>query len=78
MPKTSAVVPGQTDAEPIMIHANHSNMVKFTSSHDSEFVTISETLQIMVRDAENTVMFRWDEETRVNAGRFLYSISDVK
>jgi hypothetical protein len=41
VPRASAVVPGAADAEPIVIHADHINMVKFTSKEDNGYRTVS-------------------------------------
>ncbi|GKU15484.1 unnamed protein product, partial [Fusarium langsethiae] len=69
VPKASAVVPGQADAEPIAIHANHKNMVKFASKQDVGYNIILENLQIMVKDAEAVIRARWEAERRVENAR---------
>jgi hypothetical protein len=69
VPKPSAVVPGQGDAEPIAIHENHINMVKYTSENDGGYITISEHLQIKVGDAAEKIGLRWAEERRAVEGR---------
>ncbi|KAK4672178.1 hypothetical protein QC763_0001180 [Podospora pseudopauciseta] len=51
VPRASAVVPGQTNAEPVAIHANHHNMVKYTSREDSGYKTVSRHLKDMANDA---------------------------
>ena len=68
VPKASAVVPGAADAEPIAIHADHINMVKFTSKEDSGYRTVSGHLQIMAENAGAAIASRWAEEGRVDAG----------
>jgi hypothetical protein len=68
VPRTSAVVPGAADAEPIAIYADHVNMVKFASKEDNGYKTVSGHLQIMVQGARDVVALRWDDEDRVNAG----------
>jgi hypothetical protein len=68
VPRASAVVPGAADAEPIAIHADHINMVKFTSKEDSGYKTVSGHLRIMVRSARDVIALRWEEESRVDAG----------
>ena len=68
VPRASAVVPGQSDAEPICIHANHIHMVKFQARSDPGYETISENLQIMVADIGDSIRLRWETEARVNAG----------
>lgn len=69
VPRSSAVVPGQADAEAIVIHADHVNMVKYISSEDPGYNTISESLQILASDAIEVVRQRWAAERRVNEGR---------
>lgn len=69
VPRASAVVPGAADAEPIAIHADHINMVKFASKEDNSYKTVSGHLQIMAQSASNVIPSRWEEESRVNAGR---------
>ncbi|XEU97663.1 hypothetical protein FSHL1_002949 [Fusarium sambucinum] len=69
VPRASAVVPGQADAEPIAIHANHKNMVKFKSKEDVGYITILENLQIMMKDAEAVIRARWEAERRADNAR---------
>jgi hypothetical protein len=68
VPKASAVVPGAADAEQIMIHANHREMVKFESKEDNDYEKVSDHLIIMVESADSVIGLRWEEEVRVNAG----------
>ncbi|CAM1508710.1 Fc.00g055580.m01.CDS01 [Cosmosporella sp. VM-42] len=69
VPRASAVVPGQADAEPIVIHADHKNMVKFLSKQDVGYTTVSEHLQIMMVDAEGIIRSRWEAESRADNAR---------
>ncbi len=69
MPRTSAVVQGQRDAEPILMHTNHVNMVKYTSRQDQGFITISEHLQIMADAAVEKIRQQWAAERRANDAR---------
>lgn len=69
MPRASAVVPGQSDAEPFVIHANHINMVKYTSRQDEGYIVVSEHLQILANEALGEVQQRWEAERRINEGR---------
>jgi hypothetical protein len=69
VPRSSAVVPGQADAEPIVIHADHTNMVRYTSREDSGYNIISEHLQIMVSAAPEEIRRRWESERRADEGR---------
>lgn len=68
MPRTSAVVPGETDAEPIAIFADHINMVKFASKENHGYKTVSGHLQVMVRSARDIVTLRWEQEDRFAEG----------
>jgi hypothetical protein len=62
------VVPGAADGEPIAIHADHINMVKFESKSDSGYQTVSGHLRVMAARAGNTIGGRWDTEGKVDAG----------
>jgi hypothetical protein len=61
-------VPGTADGEPIAMHADHINMVKFESKLDSGYKTVSGHLQMMARKACSTIGGRWDTEAKKNAG----------
>lgn len=69
VPRASAVVPGQADAEPIVIHADHTNMVRYTSRGDTGYSIVSEHLQIMASAAPEEVRRRWEAERRADEGR---------
>lgn len=69
VPRESAVVPGAADAEPIVIHADHVNMVKFASEEDNGYKIVSGHLRIMAQSASYVITSRWEEESRVNTGR---------
>ena len=69
VPRASAVVPGQANAESIVIHANHTDMVRYTSKNDGGYSTISDKLQIMAREAPGAIRHRWEEERRTDEGR---------
>jgi len=69
VPRASAVVPGQTDAEPIVIHADHTNMAKYIARDDSGYNTISGHLRIMANDAPVEIQRRWEAERRTDEGR---------
>ncbi len=69
VPRASAVVPGQADAEPIAIHADHTGMVRYTSRGDSGYNVISEHLQIMASAAPEEIQRRWEAERRADGGR---------
>ncbi|KAF1936850.1 hypothetical protein EJ02DRAFT_413325 [Clathrospora elynae] len=69
VPKASAVVPGAADAEQIMIHADHKEMVKFQSKEDNDYEKVSDHLIIMVEGAGIVIGLRWEQEVRVDAAR---------
>ncbi|KAK4164005.1 hypothetical protein QBC43DRAFT_300695 [Cladorrhinum sp. PSN259] len=75
VPRISAVVPGQPDAEPIAIHADHINMVRYTLREEGGYITISETLQIIVSAAPEAIRRRWEVERRVDEARLSSSDS---
>jgi hypothetical protein len=68
VPRASAVVPGAADGEPIAIHADHTNMVKFESKSNPGYKTLSGHLQLMAARAGNSIGGRWDTDAKVNAG----------
>lgn len=51
VPKSSAVVPGAVNAEPIAIMDNHLNMVKYTSLDDAGFNKVAGHLFLMAKQA---------------------------
>jgi hypothetical protein len=61
-------VPGAADGEPIAIHADHINMVKFESKLDSGYKAVSGHLRLMAARAGNSIGGRWDTEAKVNTG----------
>ncbi|KFA76937.1 hypothetical protein S40288_10344, partial [Stachybotrys chartarum IBT 40288] len=65
VPCASAVVPGHANAESIVIHNDHINMVKFVLKEDSGYEKISGYLQIMVANAGEQIRLRWEEEARI-------------
>lgn len=62
-------MPGHANAEPIVIHADHTSMVRYMSKQDSGYETVSGHLQIMALDATGSVQGRWAEEVRAHDGR---------
>lgn len=61
-------MPGATDAEPIAIHADHVDMVRFSSKENNGYRTVSGHLRIMAEDACNIIASRWEEEERITVG----------
>jgi hypothetical protein len=64
-------MPGAADGEPIAIHADHINMVKFESKLDSGYQTVSDHLHLMAGKAGNSIGGRLDTEGKVDAGTYL-------
>ncbi|KAI0203722.1 P-loop containing nucleoside triphosphate hydrolase protein [Astrocystis sublimbata] len=67
VPPASAIVPGQTNAEPLAMGADHRNMVRFSGPKSSDYIIISETLQIMAMDARKNIRSRWKRETLIDS-----------
>jgi hypothetical protein len=65
VPKSSAVVPGAVDAEPISIHKDHSNMVKFASVDEEGYKKLSGHIALMVGSAQSKIVARWSEYSRI-------------
>jgi hypothetical protein len=53
------VVPGAADGEPITIHADHTNMVRFESRSNHGYKTVLGHLRVMATRAGDTVGKRW-------------------
>jgi hypothetical protein len=66
--RASAVVPGAADAEPIIMHADHINMVKFRSGSDEGYKKMLDYIQIMTQAAPDKIGSQWEKEGRVKAG----------
>ena len=60
-------MPGALDSEPIVIHADHINIVRVGSKEDSGYKTISGHLQVMAESAGGMVSSRCEVESRVCA-----------
>jgi hypothetical protein len=72
VPRASAVVPGAADAEPIVMHTDHINMVKFQSRLDEGYKKVLDYIQIMTRDGPDKIGSQWEKEVGGKAGmRFL-------
>jgi hypothetical protein len=69
VPKSSAVVPGQVNAEPIAIVNNHIDMAKFSSIKNNDFQRVAGHLKLMVENAPIKVQDNWLAETTVQAGK---------
>jgi len=62
--KSSAVVPGTVNVEAIAINKDHVNMVKFLSSEDEDYKTISGHLGSMVSIAPQKIAEKWRLDKR--------------
>jgi hypothetical protein len=69
VPKCSAVVSGQVNAEPIAIMDNHINMVKFSSKNNNDFQRVAGYLKLMVERATMKVQDNWLTEASAQAGK---------
>jgi hypothetical protein len=69
VPKSSAVVLGQVDAEPIAIMDDHINMVKFLSEKNSEYQRVAAHLKLMAEVAPTKIQQNWLTEGSVEAGK---------
>jgi hypothetical protein len=68
VPKSSAVVPGQVDAESIAIMDHHVDMVKF-ATQSNEFKRVAGHLKLMVEEAPTKVQKNWLTERSMEAGK---------
>ncbi|KAH8669617.1 hypothetical protein BGZ60DRAFT_38520 [Tricladium varicosporioides] len=68
VPKSSAVIPGQVDAEPIAIMDHHINMVKF-AKQSNEFKKVAGHLKLMVDNAPLKIEKNWVTERGVEVTR---------
>ncbi|KAK0622435.1 hypothetical protein B0T14DRAFT_563886 [Immersiella caudata] len=73
VPRASAVVSSQANAEAIPIAADHREMVRYRSRSDEGYTTISEHLQIMIKAAPLAVHRQWEVERRVETARNISS-----
>jgi hypothetical protein len=68
VPKSSAVVPRQVDAEPIAIMDHHINMVK-SATQSNEFKKAAGHLKLMVDEATTKVQKNWLTKRGIEAGK---------
>ncbi|KAF8530241.1 hypothetical protein BU17DRAFT_60003 [Hysterangium stoloniferum] len=59
VPRSSAVVPGAVNMEPIGMHKDHNGMAKFESVNDDDFISVLSAMQDMVKKAPAAVHARW-------------------
>ena len=60
MSKTSAIIPGQPNAEAIEIHKDHKTLVKMGSPKDGDFDVVSSHLFLMAEDAPEQIRIKWE------------------
>ncbi|KAI1484454.1 hypothetical protein F5X96DRAFT_664167 [Biscogniauxia mediterranea] len=65
----SAIAFGQANGEPIGIHKDHREMVRFDSREDGDYINVVENLRTMINDAERVTRSRWWAETTANTAR---------
>ena len=61
VPKTSAIIPGATDAEAIEIRKHHRNMTRYPAEDDDDFKTVANHICLMSRKANSKVAANWTE-----------------
>jgi hypothetical protein len=61
-------VPGAADGEPIAIHADHINIVKFGSKTEPGYKTVLGHIRIMAMRAGSAISGRWETQGRIDAG----------
>ncbi|KAF8525562.1 hypothetical protein BU17DRAFT_62707 [Hysterangium stoloniferum] len=59
VPRSSAVVPGAVNIEPIGMHKDHTGLSKFGSVNDDDFKSVLCAIQDMVKKAPAAVHVRW-------------------
>ncbi|KAL6712927.1 hypothetical protein ACLMJK_009482 [Lecanora helva] len=67
VPRSSAVVPGASDAESIAIYANHFDMVKYRSSDDPGYKQVSGHLRLMAQESSRAIRKRWEGQEKLDA-----------
>lgn len=68
-PKSSTVVPGQVDAEPIAIIDDHINIVKF-ARQSNEFKRVASNLKLIVDKAPKKVQKNWLTKSSIKASKW--------
>jgi hypothetical protein len=59
VPYFSAVVPGAVNTRDLMIHKNHSDMVKSESEQDEDYIEVTRTLSLMSLKAKIKISQNW-------------------
>ena len=62
VPRYLATIPGDLNAEVVVLHADHIQMVKFDGSGDSDYVRVARYLVGLVEDAPTKVEQNWIRE----------------
>ncbi|CAG7849810.1 SubName: Full=Related to kinesin light chain {ECO:0000313/EMBL:CCA74635.1} [Serendipita indica DSM 11827] len=65
VPHHSAIVPGDRNARTIVLHANHRNLVRFSSRESDDYKTVHFYLKAYVDSAPATVSKQWVKENEL-------------
>lgn len=52
--RSSAVLPGQSNANPVMLHKNHVDMVKFSANDDADFNVVLSHITRIIEEVRST------------------------
>lgn len=61
MPEWSATVPGTINAENVELRKDYRNMIRFSSTHDNDFITVAAHICIMAKKAAAKIEKNWLE-----------------
>lgn len=64
--KSSAVIPGQSNAELIEMHKSHTEMVRVKSAKDNDYQIVAMHIRLMCEEAPQKIEDRWSEYDRLN------------
>jgi hypothetical protein len=64
--KSSAVIPGQSNAELIEMHKSHTEMVRMKSAKDNDYQIVAMHMRLMCDEAPRKIGDRWSEYDRLN------------
>ncbi|CCA76673.1 hypothetical protein PIIN_10662 [Serendipita indica DSM 11827] len=67
VPHHSAIVPGDRNARTIVLHANHRNLVRFSSRESDDYKTVHFYLKAYVDSAPATVSKQWVKENELRS-----------
>lgn len=75
VPPGSAVIPGARDSQDIVIHKDHSEMVKYDSLADTDYMAVVSYISQMVKEAPAKVKDVWRHQTRIDSKQNQLQIS---